>query len=496
MSTSSHTQSTSQAPQPASPSAKPKRHVGRIIAAGIVACLALAAGIAWGWFNRGVTIIARIDLDRTVGVAYFAPQRGSFLPWERTGILAFVYGDGSYHLVDADALDGAQPVWTRDGLFIPGNRHTQLITASGGQTNAVTQNAASSIQGLGMTADLDLDSGRFEAYSSGTAQSTVVLTTYATGTANATTSHASGTLGTSGSNDTSTLGYAACGDDVYALVRETPSDAGSTNGGASNGSATDTLLHVASNGALLDRHGTALPDDAAASASATQASSTVTTDTTAPDTVATELGEALFDDTTASQAPTALASTASCNAGVFSILMVQTPASQSNNNTVALWLDSWDTAAHRHTTTPLSRSGTAAFTLATGDVPTATATGGTAVSDGALYWYTASRRLLRTDLTTGRTSEVNGAKAFTDGAADHALATWFGDGDATAFSTAPGASGSARDDAELVTVNMSTGGVRRALIVKGVNKRVKQFNPTMTLQSFAANPSYHGTQGE
>lgn len=97
----------------------PRRGMGRAIAAGVVACLALVAGIAWGWFNRGVTVISSIDLDRTVDVAYFAPQRNSFLPWENTGILAFVYDDGSYHMVEADALNGAQPLWTDEGAHHP-----------------------------------------------------------------------------------------------------------------------------------------------------------------------------------------------------------------------------------------------------------------------------------------------------------------------------------------------------------------------------------------
>lgn len=471
-STPGHPTASSTASRPA------RRGMGRVIAAGVVACLALAAGISWGWFNRGVEVISSIDLDRTVGVAYFAPQRTSILPWENNGILAFVYDDGSYHMVGADALNGAQPVWVEDTLFIPGDRHTRLITAADGHAQADEQNAPDDAAGLDMTAALNLPNGHFEAYSSGNGNVSMAVTssggTVANGdaTGNTQVSYASGTLDGNDPGAVRQLGYAACGDDVYALIYEPPSP------NETGAVGTSTLLRVAADGAVLESNGTAVQPG----------------DTTHGDGTGTSIGELLMSDVGGSSDMTALASTAACDAGVFSILTAQSAGNGSGNDIAMLSLDSWNTVTGRHATKALTGTDGSAFTLSNADLPQATAAAGNIAHDGSLYWFTASRTLNRTALSDGSTRVVSDAYAFGGTSADRALATWFDAGRATAFSTTPGDaphdSDASRGDAELIAVDTSSGDTLGLLHVQGLDARVKQFNRTMALQGFAANPSY------
>lgn len=452
---------------------EPRRGMGRAIAAGVVACLALVAGIAWGWFNRGVMVISSIDLDRTVGVAYFAPQRNSFLPWENTGILAFVYDDGSYHMVEADALNGAQPLWTDEGLIVPGDHHTRLTTAPNGHTRADSQNAPDGAAVLDMVASLGLSNGHFEAYSSGDGNVAMALTSsHGAATANARISQASGTLTSGNPSAVHQLGYAACGDDVYALIHETPATRSIGTAGIS------TLLHVASNGSLLDSHGMAMQ-------SADTAHSNISD---------VMIGESVMTDAGAPSAPTALASTAACNAGVFSIITANSANDGSDSGNTALSLSSWDTTTGRHSVKALHGSDGGIFTLANANLTPTTAAGGSIAHDGAIYWFTASRTLNRTSLSDGVTRSISDAHSQGATNANPAVAAWFSADLATVFSAGASAtsddSRASQGDAELIAVDTSNGNTVGSLRVQGLCTRVKQFSQTMVLQGFAANPSY------
>lgn len=497
-----------------------------VVASVVVVCLVIVTGVAWGLINRNLTPLRRVDAGRVMGVAVFSPQNGSFVPWRNRNVMAFIYGDGSYDLVAGDMLDGARPVWDGNGLYIPGGGKDTLVDWQDGKLR--TRTLDNPKNGFGQRAGFSYRGGYFGAYSNGGPEALLSVTD-----ADGDVERRTVTFARNGSGYPQPAAYAACGDDVYALVSEEDG--------------LETLYRVAADGRIIGEDRSPLAADDAASSSGE------------PHAV---VGELVMESMGPLAGGMPMATSASCDADAFYVLAIQVDdatgsanadgrdtggqgeksATESetvteaplgswthvwtgeratrhaipgggNTSTVAVpgtttasgvspatlayadpdgaglvyaSLERWDIASRTRTVIPLADESGKQLQLSSYEMLLGDFIGGNVLCDGFLRWFTGEGKLMHTRVATGATTVVGGSVINASEMNRHRLAAWAGDGTATALSTSPSQSS---DNSTLTAYDLDSDSVVTQLLLSGLEEKVRGMGRNMILQSYTAKPA-------